>query len=245
MAEHIHVPDVVPRVQYIATGALTSFIYPFPIFAEPDLEVYLDDALQSDGYSVAGVGASQGGTVTFDVAPSANTTLTLRRRLSISRQTDFQEAGEFRAKVINDELDYLVAALQQLADDLNRSITLSPTDGDATIVLPDKTTRARKAVIFDENGNLVASQDDFDQLSASASIARTSADEAAISAANAANSETSSASSANVAASSAAASSASADNAAGSAAAAQAAPVSHGTHLYLLSQGFGSSPGTL
>ena len=122
MAEHIKIGDLTPRKQYTADGLQTLFTYPFPIFKEDDLEVFLDGTLLNDGYSVTGAGDDLGGDVEFDTAPAANASVTLRRRLTVARNSDFQESGAFRAKVVNDELDFLTAALQQVADDLRRAV---------------------------------------------------------------------------------------------------------------------------
>ena len=47
MVEHIRIGDVAPRVHYVADGVQTGFTYPFPIFAEGDLEVRLDGLVQA------------------------------------------------------------------------------------------------------------------------------------------------------------------------------------------------------
>ena len=143
MADHIQIGDITPRKRYVADGTQTLFTYPFPIFKTTDLEVYLD-------------GQDLGGEVTFDAAPATGIAVTLRRRLTIARQSDFQESGAFRARVINDELDFLTAALQQVADDTRRSLQLSPTDPDAVLTLPDRAARGGTFLAFDAEGNPVA-----------------------------------------------------------------------------------------
>lgn len=118
---HITIGDVSPRIQYTGDGTQTAFPFPFPIFAPENLTVYLDDAQATTGYTVTGAGNSAGGTVTFDTAPANGVRVTLIRSLSIQRVTDFQQGGAFRAKVVNDEMDYLTAALQQLQEALRRA----------------------------------------------------------------------------------------------------------------------------
>jgi len=152
MSENIVIGDVRPRIQAVGDGNQSEFIYPFPIFKETDLEVYLDDTLQTLGYSISGAGTSAGGSVVFDTAPASNVIVTLRRRLVIERNSDFAEGGAFHADVINQELDYLVAVAQQNAEDLERAVLLNPTDGDASLVLPDKTDRANGTLAFDADG---------------------------------------------------------------------------------------------
>lgn len=157
MADHIQIGDIAPRIQYTGDGTQAQFTYPFPIFAAADMEVYLDQAKQETGFTVNGAGTSAGGDVTFDTAPASGIVVTLRRRLAIQRTSDFQESGEFRSKVINDELDYLTAALQQVSDDGDRALKLAATDPTAALELPDKATRANMFLAFDGDGDAVAS----------------------------------------------------------------------------------------
>lgn len=187
MADHIQIGDITPRKRYVADGVQTLFTYPFPIFTAADLEVYIDEALQETGYAVSGAGNDLGGEIVFDAPPAVGAAVTLRRRLTIARHADFQESGAFRARVINDELDFLTAALQQVADDTRRSLQLSPTDPDAVLTLPDRAARSGAFLAFDEDGNPVAGAgsigglpattfittllDDTDPLSARATLA--------------------------------------------------------------------------
>lgn len=127
MTEHIQINDVVPRVQYLADGIQSAFTFPFAIFKLADLEVWQDDALQAGGYTVSGAGVSTGGVALFVVPPAAGSRITLRRRLTIARTTDYQSDGLIRAKTLNDELDYQVAALQQVAEDVDRAVRRAPT----------------------------------------------------------------------------------------------------------------------
>lgn len=216
MAEHIQISDVTPRVQYTANGSQTVFTFPFPIFQDADLAVYIDDAVQtvSADFTVLGAGDSAGGTVTFLTAPSDGATVTVLRSIAIERTTDFQDSGEFRAKVINDELDTIVASTQELRDGLSRTLRLSGTDVAATLVLPDKSARSSKVLAFDAGGNVTVSNDDLGEMegaasnaaaaSASAASAAASATDAAASAVDASASAVDAATSATAAAASAA-----------------------------------------
>jgi len=156
MNNHIQIGDVTPRIQYAADGSQTQFSYPFPIFVEDDLEVYTGDTKEISGYSVLGAGTSYGGSVTFHTPPASGVVVTLRRSLTIDRTTDFQQSGTFRAKDINDELDSLTAALQQVAGDVSRAVRLRPTDGVADLELPSKDERANKVLGFDASGDVIA-----------------------------------------------------------------------------------------
>lgn len=153
MTEHIQIGDIAPRIQYTGNGSTTQFTYPFPIFADADLEVHLDQAKQASGFTVAGAGSSSGGTVTFESAPTNGVVVTLLRNVTIQRTSDFQESGEFRAKVINDELDTITAALQELHAEMDRVPRLTPTDTtSAPLALPELSARANAAFHFDATG---------------------------------------------------------------------------------------------
>ncbi|WP_439579034.1 glycosyl hydrolase family 28-related protein [Elioraea sp.] len=154
MAEHIVIGDVTPRVQYVASGAQSAFTFPFPIFKAGDLEVFVNGERQTGGFTVTGAGQSAGGTATFTAPPPAGAIVTLRRRLALQRVSDFQENGELRARVLNDELDYQAAALQQVADDLSRALQFGPTDAGVAPVLPVRAARASRLLGFDAAGDV-------------------------------------------------------------------------------------------
>ncbi|MBR0679678.1 hydrolase [Roseomonas eburnea] len=153
MAEHITIGDVAPRVQYVADGLLAEFTFPFPIFEEADLEIRLDGTVLVGGASISGAGSSEGGSVLLAEPPAAGTRVTLRRRLRIARATDFQSNGVLRANSLNDELDYQVAAIQQVADEVTGAVRLDPADG-GELVLPLRAARANRVLGFDSNGNV-------------------------------------------------------------------------------------------
>ncbi|MEZ5814993.1 MAG: glycosyl hydrolase family 28-related protein [Alphaproteobacteria bacterium] len=156
MPEHIKMPNIVPIVRYVASGAQTVFTYPFPIFASEDLAVYIDGAKQASGFTINGAGNTAGGDVTFDTAPANGAILTIARELPIERVTDFLEGGDFSAQSINNELDYLIAALQQVARENDLMLRYGDHETPAATQLPDSDTRKNKALGFDGNGDPVA-----------------------------------------------------------------------------------------
>jgi hypothetical protein len=154
--EHIKIGNVTPRIQFVGNGISQHFVYPFAIFREADLEVFLNDVKQSSGFSVSGAGSSAGGTVTFSAPPGVGVIVTLRRSLAIQRTADFQESGDFRAATLNDEFDYQTAALQNLAADIATAVRVPPTDQAANLILPKKAERAGKILGFDHDGAVEA-----------------------------------------------------------------------------------------
>lgn len=153
MTSSLLIPRGTPRVQYIADGALRVFTYPFPIFAAEDLQVFLGAASQSAGYSVSGAGATVGGAVTFSTAPTAGTAVTLRRRLTVERTSDFRESGPLPASALNQEFDRLTASVQQVAGDQDLMLRYADTDLPASTLLPGRAERQGKLLSFDGAGN--------------------------------------------------------------------------------------------
>lgn len=150
---HIKMPDVVPLVRYLADGEKTVFSYPFPIFASEDIAVYFDGAAQSSGFSVSGAGETEGGDVTFDTAPADGIVVMIERRMPLERLTDFLEGGDFSAQAINNELDFLIAALQQVERDQSDMIRYTKDEAPGVVTLPTKGQRANKVLGFDGSGN--------------------------------------------------------------------------------------------
>nr|BDD46343.1 hypothetical protein 3 [Rhodospirillaceae bacterium] len=197
MPTHIQIGDISPHIQYTADGAQDAFTFPFPIFQDSDLDVFLDDAEQASGFSVSGAGTSDGGEVTFDAPPASGAVVTLTRRLAFERLGDFQESGTLRAKVLNDELDYLTAALQQVNDDQGRALQLSLTEtADVDVTLP--APKANTTLMWNADANAMTNGPSADEVSAaqthalnaeaSANAASTSEGNAATSAGEASNS---------------------------------------------------------
>lgn len=156
MTEHIKMPGVAPIVRYVANGVQTEFDYPFPIFASEDMAVYLDGAPQTSGYDVSDAGETGGGSVSFDTPPANGIVVTLERRLPLERMTDFLEGGDFSARAINNELDYLTGSIQQVSRAQSSMLRYSDHESPSGNILPDRILRANKALGFDEDGNPVA-----------------------------------------------------------------------------------------
>lgn len=152
MQEHIKIANTPPRIQYVGDGDQREFFFPFAIFKPEHVEVFLDGARYAGGMSVAGAGESAGGAVTLDEAPGEGVLVTLRRRIAVERTTDFQPAGAFSARLINDELDYLTAALQQVAADAETSLRLAATEPVVDMTLPPPTARAGGVLAFADDG---------------------------------------------------------------------------------------------
>lgn len=172
MIEHVQINDVAPLVHYLADGVQAAFVFRFAVFKQADIEVWVDGAQVGSGYTVSGVGISTGGAVLFAVPPAAGARVTLRRRLALQRVSDFQTDGLIRAKTLNDELDYQLAAVQQVADDVSRCVK-RPFTSTSTVDLTLPEPEAGKALGWNADGSgLVNDPADFAQVLAAAAQAR-------------------------------------------------------------------------
>ena len=96
-----------PRSQYTATSGQTVFAYPFEVFDQADLLVYLtpvgntaDDATDilviTTNYTVSGVGNDSGGNVTLVVGATTGDIITITRSVVIDRDTDAEDPAFVR-----------------------------------------------------------------------------------------------------------------------------------------------------
>jgi len=153
MSTHIQIQGIIPRIQYVADGSLTTYSFPFAIFQTSDIKVYLNDILQTaDTYTVTIDTQSHAGSVVFLIAPQNGTKITIMRELAIERTSDFQEGSALRADVLNDELDYQIACQQQIAENLNRAMVLPPYAVDNNLDLTLPLPSAGKAIVWNADG---------------------------------------------------------------------------------------------
>ena len=126
--EHIKINPVPTKVKYSGNGVVREFPTGFAFFEDDNIVVYHNGVIINTGYSVTGVGETDGGVVTFDVAPAEGDKIVIIRKVAIERVTDFQEGGAFRAKNINDELDRQTAFCQQIQEEIDRCVKVEVTD---------------------------------------------------------------------------------------------------------------------
>lgn len=112
------VSNVSPIIEYIGNGVTTVYPFPFKTFLSSDLQVFVDSVIQVGGYTVAGLGADVGGTITFSVAPAIGAIVQIVRQLPFDRKADYQPAGAFREDQVDKDQDIQTMQIQQLARDI-------------------------------------------------------------------------------------------------------------------------------
>ena len=123
-------------------GSTTAFTYSFVITAASELKVYIKtdatgaEALKTDGthYNVAGVGDSSGGTVTFTSGnvPASGETVVLLRDTPLTQGTTWVENDPFPASSHESAIDKLTHLVQEVQEEVNRSLKAGKTVTDLT-----------------------------------------------------------------------------------------------------------------
>jgi hypothetical protein len=154
---------------YSGNGTLDTFNYTFKIFANTDLEVIIRDATATETvktltthYTVTGAGSASGGTVVFTSGniPSSTETVVIRRAVPQTQAIDYIANDPFPAESHEEGLDRAMMAVQQLQEEVTRSIKLSRTNTmNSTEFAVGSSDRAGKIFGFDSNGELVVSQE--------------------------------------------------------------------------------------
>lgn len=141
-----------PFQESLAQAGQTEFGFDFVIFDPAHLLVYVDNVLQTGGYSVVPLTSWPGtGKVVFAVGRSDGERIGRERSAPIQRLSDFKENGDLRAGTLNNELDYLTILLQDQAL-LNRRGLRQPSNETPVQTLPAVAERAGRVFAFDDAG---------------------------------------------------------------------------------------------
>jgi hypothetical protein len=118
------------KVIYSGNGATTVWPFSFPVLDAAHLGVVFTDAsgletvLSSSTYSVSGIGAPSGGSVTYPLTGAAipsGTKLTLLRTVPFTQGTVLSNQGGYYPEVVERRFDEIYMALQQLEERLGRA----------------------------------------------------------------------------------------------------------------------------
>ena len=157
------ISTTITKNSYVGDGSTTEFTYAFKISDEDHIQVIIKVTatgaetvkVKTTHYTVAGVGASGGGTVTFTAGniPASTDTVILRRVTTKTQGMDLIENDPLSANTLEDAIDKNLAITQELQEELDRSLKLSRgntiTSTEFTTIAAD---RASKVLAFDSSG---------------------------------------------------------------------------------------------
>jgi hypothetical protein len=155
---------------YNGDGSTTTFSYTFKIFANSDLQVIIRNNTTATEtvktltthYTITGAGSASGGSVIFTAGniPASGETVVLRRAVPQTQAIDYIANDPFPAESHEEGLDRAMMTLQQVQEEVTRSIKLSRTNTmTSTEFTIGASARAGKFLSFDSNGELVVSQE--------------------------------------------------------------------------------------
>ena len=153
----------VSRARYVGNGVTTNFAIPFPYLTNYDgtaqIAVYLSDSdiplVEGKDYTVTGFGKYsdyseqvdeglityetryEGGEVLLKVAPENQVPVAIIRNIPQTQGVVFVEGEEFPAQDFENALDKLTMQMQEVKENLQRSIWLPPTSTEKPIEIRD------------------------------------------------------------------------------------------------------------
>jgi hypothetical protein len=157
------------RNSYSGDNSTTTFSYTFKIFQDSDIQVIIRSANGTETtktitthYTVTGAGNSGGGSVIFTSGniPTSTETVVLRRNIPQTQAIDYIANDPFPAESHEEGLDRATMAIQQLQEEVTRSLKLSKTNTmTSTEFTVGASARANKILAFDTNGELSVTQE--------------------------------------------------------------------------------------
>jgi hypothetical protein len=151
------------RIEYTADGSAVTFAYPFKIFEDADLDVYVDSVLKtlSTDYTVTGAGSDSGGNVVFTSPPASSKVVLIIRVLDQTQETDLPTNDKFPSTAVENALDKATMLAQELAEVDRRALKLAVTSLYENLTLVDpqasKFLRWKADLTGLENADVVSS----------------------------------------------------------------------------------------
>lgn len=128
---YLHATVAVNDARVVATGngSTTAFPFDFRILDQTHIVVYVGGAVRtlSTHYTVSGVGAANGGTVTFVTAPGSGTQVLFLRNVPLNQLSTYIPNEAFPSARIERDYDKLWMSIQQMNERLARTPSLGVT----------------------------------------------------------------------------------------------------------------------
>lgn len=155
------------KQSYSGNGSTSAFTYSFKINSINELKVIIRSSTGTETvksisthYNVSDTGS--GGTVTFTSGniPVNGETVVLLRNTNLTQTTDYVENDPFPAESHEGALDKLTLQIQEVQEEVDRSIKLSETNTmTSTEFTVGATDRASKVLAFDSSGEISVTQE--------------------------------------------------------------------------------------
>jgi hypothetical protein len=162
------VSTTLSNVTWQGNGGTTVFSFPFLVDDPTTLVVTIIDTVSntqqvigSSGYSVTGIGNSNGGTITYPLSGSpipSTQFISIQRIVPLTQPASYVNQSGFYPNVIEDSFDLITMQVQQVNGSIGFALRAPLTDNVAPNPIPSKSARASQLLGFDANGNPIAAQ---------------------------------------------------------------------------------------
>lgn len=154
------VESEVKRSDYAGDGTTVDFATGFRFLEDGDLKVIktvVATGIETEldiisDYTVTGAGDDMGGTVTTLVAPLSTEKLSILRNVPLTQGTDYVENDEFPAESHERALDKLTMIVQQIQEQLDRTLKQTESQEGAGLTVPP--SQEGKFLQWDDDGDL-------------------------------------------------------------------------------------------
>jgi hypothetical protein len=135
-----------PRMEFVATGSQTDFVFNFKIFATSDIKAYLtpvgntaddttDILILTTDYTIV-IDGDDGGTLTLVVGATNGDKVTILRDLPFTRTTDYAYGGDLKEATLDADQDYQTYLAQQLEASKSQFLQLPLSLQEVSAILP-------------------------------------------------------------------------------------------------------------
>ncbi|MCP4989728.1 MAG: hypothetical protein GY928_27830 [Colwellia sp.] len=144
------------KVTELGNDVKVAYTFGFKVTNEADLEVYkvntttLVATLQTitTNYTVSLNTVTEGGTVTYVVAPTSTENSFIKRVMDFDQQTDVPTEGNIPEDSLNNEFDKGCMLDIQLEEELGRALKFATTSELTSIILPEGTSASNRALNY-------------------------------------------------------------------------------------------------
>jgi hypothetical protein len=182
------------KIIHTGTNLISVYNYGFKIFTNTDLEIKVrlistgveTPLVLTTDYTVSGVGALAGGSITLVSAGqawltggflSSNYKIVIKRKRPLTQTTAVKNQGDYYPELHENQFDKLVMQDQDLQEQLDRSIKLavSVESGDLDLEIPASYVGSDKAILMLNSAGdaLIDPPKTYDELAAGASVGAT------------------------------------------------------------------------
>jgi hypothetical protein len=158
----VPINDIRPFNSYVATEGETTFVFDWFVLKPEYVQVFKNGVLLTylSQYTIPSnsIGSANGGTIILSNGCSEGDAISIKRKSAIKRTSGYTESGEYRAKAINLDFNYIISLIQEANFLLGRCVVLNDSDPNTqgSLILPYFENRKGKYLAFDNNGSLVA-----------------------------------------------------------------------------------------